>query len=186
MLNAIHLDPVGPAYHVNARFTPDGKTGTLVDGTVDQRGQITVNSQTATGQPPCPICLARGTRIATPSGEVAVEDLREGETVWTADEQGDRIAAVVTIVGNTTAPVDHVVVHLVLGDGREAFVSPGHPLADGRLIGSISAGDRVDGATVASAERVPYPSGTTFDLLPSGPTGVYWADGIPLASTLRH
>jgi len=40
--------------------------------------------------------------------------------------------------------------------------------------------------TVAGAERTPYRSGTTFDLLPSGPTGTYWADGIPLGSTLRR
>jgi hypothetical protein len=42
----------------------------------------------------------------------------------------------------------------------------------------------VDGAVVVRADRVPYGSGTTFDLLPSGPTGRYWAEGIPLASTL--
>jgi hypothetical protein len=72
----------------------------------------------------------------------------------------------------------------VLGDGRELFASPGHPLADGRLLGSITPGDVVDGGVVLRAGRVPYGSGTTFDLLPSGPTGVYWADGIPLASTL--
>jgi hypothetical protein len=186
MLNALSVDPVGAVYHFNARFTPDGKTGTLVDGSIDQRGQITVTSQTPSGPPPCPICLVRGTRIATPIGDVAVEDLREGATVWTTDEHGDRVATVVTLVGSTSAPADHAVVHLVLGDGREVFASPGHPLADGRRIGSISVGDRVDGATVMSAERVPYPSGTTFDLLPSGPTGTYWADGIPLASTLRH
>jgi hypothetical protein len=83
-----------------------------------------------------------------------------------------------------TAPVDHTVVHLVLADGRELYASPGHPLADGRLLGSIAAGDQVDGTAVTSADRVPYGSGTTFDLLPSGPTGTYWADGVPLASTL--
>jgi hypothetical protein len=77
-------------------------------------------------------------------------------------------------------------VHLVLGDGRELFASPGHPLADGRLLGSIAVGDRVDGAVVTGAGRTPYRSDTTFDLLPSGPTGTYWADGIPLGSTLRR
>jgi hypothetical protein len=107
-------------------------------------------------------------------------------SVWTADALGARVAAVVTLVGDMTAPADHVVVHLTLADGREVYASPGHPLADGRLLGSIAVGDSVDGAAVTGAERVPYPSGTTFDLLPAGPTGTYWADGIPLASTLRR
>jgi len=37
---------------------------------------------------------------------------------------------------------------------------------------------------VASADRVAYPGGATFDLLPSGSTGNYWANGVLLASTL--
>ncbi len=184
MLGALRLDPAGTVYHFTARFTPDQKTGSLVDGTIDQRGQIAVASQTPSGPPPCPICLARGTRIATPSGPIAVEDLREGMPVWTVDAAGERIAAVVTVVGSMTAPADHTVVHLVLADGRELDASPGHSLADGRLLGSVTAGDTVDGAVVLSADRVPYGSGTTFDLLPSGPTGFYWADGVLLASTL--
>jgi len=49
MLGALRLDPAGAAYHFNARFTPNDKTGSLVDGSVDQRGQITVVSQTSSG-----------------------------------------------------------------------------------------------------------------------------------------
>ena len=184
MQGALRLDPAGSAYHFAARFTPDQQTGSLVDGTIDQRGQIAVASQTQSGPPPCPICLARGTRIATPAGPVAVEELREGMPVWGVGASGEQLAAVVTRVGSMTAPADHAVVHLVLADGRELNASPGHPLADGRRLGSIAVGDVVDGATVIGAERIPYGSGTTFDLRTSGPTGGYWADGIPLASTL--
>lgn len=45
-------------------------------------------------------------------------------------------------------------------------------------------GDVLDGALVATVEYVPYNSGATYDLLPSGSTGLYWANGILLKSTL--
>ncbi len=186
MLGGLRLDPAGAAYKFNARFTKDDRSGTLVDGTVDRAGTIAVVSQTASGPPPCPICLASGTRIATPSGPVAVEDIREGMTVWSIDEGGARIAALVARAGSMTAPADHAVVHLVLADGRELHASPAHPLADGRALGSLAVGDAVDGSVVTSAELEPYGLGTTFDLLPAGPTGVYWAGGVPLRSTIRH
>jgi hypothetical protein len=72
-----------------------------------------------------------------------------------------------------------------LSDGRTVDVSPGHGLPDGRRLGDLRAGHRVDGATVASATLEPYAGGATFDLLPSGLTGTYWANGILLASTLE-
>ena len=72
----------------------------------------------------------------------------------------------------------------MLDDGRVLHASPGHPLADGRHLGTLQAGDRVDGATVVSATLERYDGGSTFDLLPDGPTGVYIADGVPLGSTL--
>jgi len=104
--------------------------------------------------------------------------------VWTADPRGDPVAAVILAVGSMTAPVDHRVVHLVLADGRELRASPGHPLADGRPLGAVVPGETIDGATVVIAELVPYGLGETFDLLPSGPSATYWADGVLLRSTI--
>ena len=63
-------------------------------------------------------------------------------------------------------------------------VSPGHPLPDGRRLGDLRPGDPVDGATVVSVALEAYDRSATFDLLPSGPTGTYWANDILLASTL--
>jgi hypothetical protein len=186
MLGALRLDAAGGGYRFTARFTADGRTGTLVDGTIDRAGTITVASQSPTQAPPCPICLARGTRIATPAGSIAVEDVRAGMAVWTVDARGDPVAVTVERAGNMTAPADHVVVHLVLVDGRELHASPSHLLADGRPLGSLAAGDAVDGAAVLRVDREPYPFGTTFDLLPGGPTGIYWADGVRLRTTIAR
>jgi hypothetical protein len=77
-------------------------------------------------------------------------------------------------------------VHLVLADGRELLASPGHRTADGRPLGSLAAGDVIDGAKIIRWELVPYADARTYDLLPAGPTGSYWANGIMLSSTLTH
>jgi hypothetical protein len=55
---------------------------------------------------------------------------------------------------------------------------------DGRALGTLSIGDTVDGASVIRADPVPYAREFTYDILPGGDTGGYWANGIPLGSTL--
>ncbi len=94
-------------------------------------------------------------------------------------------AAPVLEVGSTVAPPGHAVVRVRLSDGRTVTASPGHPTADGRALGMFSVGDRLDGAAVVAIERLPY-RGRTYDLLPAGATGAYWADGVLLLSTLRR
>ena len=159
-------------------------SGVQVEGQVDLFGRVDITKRTNAGPLNCPICLARGTRIATPAGEVAVEDLRVGDIVWTLAD-GARVAAPLVAVGATPVPSTHEVVRLLLGDGRLVFVSPGHPTADGRRVGDLRPGDEIFGAPVLSAERVPYSGGFTFDVLPAGTSGTYWANGILLGSTLR-
>ena len=129
------------------------------------------------------VCLAGGTGIDTPNGYITVADLRVGMEVWTVDASGARVAAVIHKVANNAAPEDHHMVDVVLDDGRRLLASPGHPLADGRTLQELVPGDRVDGAQVMSVERVSYEEGT-YDLLPSGDTGHYWANGIPVGSTI--
>jgi hypothetical protein len=183
MLNALRLEQASGGFHFLAVFgTP--QQANRVDGTIDERGNVTVASRTPSGQPPCPICLARGTRIATPSGDVAVEDLRVGDLVWTLDA-GVRVAAPLVEIGSTPVPATHRVVQLRLSDGRAVDVSPGHPTADGRKVGDLNAGDGYDGAIVMSATLSPYAGGSTFDVLPAGASGMYWANGVLLGSTLR-
>lgn len=133
---------------------------------------------------PCPICLSGDTMISMPDGLVRITDLREGMSVWTADKSGARTLAIILKTSKTAVPQNHMMVHLVLADGREFFASPGHPLADGRILGGIKAGDIVDGSAVVSADSVPYGKEYTYDILPSGGTGAYWANGILVGSTL--
>jgi hypothetical protein len=181
-LAAVPLTAEGNGYAF--RYQVAGPPPVEVAGTIDAGGTISLASRTPAARRPCPICLAWWTRISTPAGDVPVTEVRPGTLVWTLDAGGRRVAAPVLAVGHTPAPIGHQVVHLVLRDGRSVDVSAGHPLPDGRPVGDVRPGDPVDGSTVAGVELRPYIGADTWDLLPAGATHVYWADGVPLASTL--
>ena len=189
VLRAIALVALGDGgwgFDVLTLPQPDAQAGFHTRGIVSERGTVTIGQQEASNGPICPICLSRGTLIDTPAGPRRVELLREGDTVWSVDVGGRPVASVIKALGEVIAPAGHRVVHLVLADGREVWVSPGHPTADGRRVGDLRPGDEVDGARVVSTELEAYRGGTTFDLLPSGATGAYWANGILLGSTLSR
>src|SRR6266852_6175353 len=187
-LRALVLTSSGDSYTFEIRVQTKGPNTAveLVDGSVRVDGVVTITSRKPSGMPPCPICLAAGTLIATPSGAVRVTDLKPGMLVWTAAGDGTRIVAPVVQVGSTPVPSSHVMVHLALADGRELLASPGHPTTDGRPLGSLAVGEALDGSLIMMWELVPYRDGRTYDLLPAGPTGTYWANGIALSSTLSH
>ena len=184
-LNALTLKPNGNEYEFEFRAQPKGQnTIQLVKGTVRADGVVTVTSTTPAGPPNCPICLAASTLIDTPSGPVRVVEIKPGTLVWTTTRDGKRVEAAVAEVGSTVVPADHVMVHLVLADGRQLLASPGHRTSDGRPLGTLAVGDTVDGSIVRQWELVPYAGDRTYDLLPLGATGAYWANGILLSSTL--
>lgn len=186
LLRVVGLTAAGSEYSFQYRL--QSKTGSaayeMVTGTVRVDGVVNVSSRVATGPPVCPICLAASTLIATPDGPIHVTDVQVGTVVWTQAADGSRVAAPVVEVGSMEAPVGHEMVHVALADGRDLLVSPGHRTADGRAAGSLRVGDVVDGSTVVRWELVPYAGGKTYDLLPAGATGRYWANGILLSSTL--
>jgi hypothetical protein len=187
-LRALLLTKGGDGYTFEIRVQTKGSNNAveLIDGSVRVDGVVTITSRTPSGMPPCPICLAAATLIATPNGDVAVTNVRPGMLVWTAGSDGRRVAARVVEIGSMEVPSGHLMVHLRLADGRELLASPGHRTADGRPLGSLAMGDEVNGSKVTLWELVPYDGSRTYDLLPAGPTGKYSANGILLSSTLSR
>ncbi len=180
-LRALVLGPAAAGYTFD--YTVDGSL-MHVQGTVQTDGAISVTSKTQGSRPNCPICLSAATLISTPTGDVVVTAIRTGTLVWTQAADGSRVAAPVIEVGSTPVPASHLMVHLTLADGRQLWASPGHRTADGRPLGSLGVGDVVDGSRVSGWELVPYAGDHTYDLLPAGPTGFYWANSVLLSSTL--
>lgn len=132
----------------------------------------------------CPICLAKNTLIDTPLGAIPVQEIQRGVLVWTTTMSGKRVVGVVVEVSKALVPPDHKMVELVLDDGRTLLVSPGHPTVDGRTVGDLDEEDLYDGARVISFNRVSYGDEATYDILPSGETGFYWANGILFSSAI--
>jgi hypothetical protein len=159
--------------------------GLIIEGTITKMGKITVRDSYPK-RLSCPRCLAINTLIDTPSGPIAVQDLRVDMSVWTIDMAGQRVAARLVQAARVPVPTTHQMIHLRLDDGREVFASPGHPTADGRTLAQLHRGDALDDAHVLSVERIRYAGDYTYDILPSGGTGVYWANGILLGSTLHR
>ncbi len=182
-LAAVRFALAGNSYQFQLTVGTKGQ-GELITGVIDGGGTIAVQQRQPTITT-CPICLAEGMLIDTPAGPLPVQKLRAGMMVWTVDGAGARTARPLLQVGRTVVPPTHQVVHLVLTDGRELWVSPGHPTSDGRRVGELQAGDRLDGGVIRSAGLVSYTGYATYDLLPAGDTGFYWANGILLASTLK-
>jgi len=182
-LNAIYFELVSDKYQFQIQTGSEGQQGSFITGTVDGDGSIEVQKQEP-GFPTCPICLAAGTLIDTPRGAVVVENLRVGDPVWTMNGSGERISAIILRTSRVPVPVSHQVLHVILSDGRELWASPGHPTAGAKTLGHLKVNALLDGARVIKVERLPYAGTATYDLLPSGDTGFYWANGILLGSTL--
>jgi hypothetical protein len=158
--------------------------GWYIEGTVTPYGKIRELKKEVSFNT-CPICLTRGTLINTPDGNIPVEQLKTGMIVWTLDKMGHRTAAPIKKTSSTEVPASFQVVKLTLNDGRSVTASPGHPTADMRALEDYCTGDSLDNSLVSSTEKIDYIDRATYDLLPYGDTGSYWANGILLMSTLH-
>ncbi len=93
------------------------------------------------------------------------------------------MTGVIYKTASVLTPSSFKITTIILNDGRSVSASPGYPTPDSRAINELKVGDRIDGGIVVSVTSAFY-SGLTYDVLPNGGTGLYWANGILLKSTL--
>ncbi len=129
-------------------------------------------------------CLSGQTLISTPDGLKMIKELKVGMSVFTIDRKGTKIVAPLIQVAKISIPHGYLISHVLLSDKRELFASNAHPTADGRTIGELLPNDSLDGARVVKRNLVSYDALFTYDILPAGDTGFYWANGILLGSTI--
>ncbi len=129
-------------------------------------------------------CLPGNSLISTPNGFALIKNLRVGDFVWTIDAYGYKVKA--PIIQKTKRPVaeNHKMAHVILKDSRELVASLGHPTIDYRDIGSLVKGDDLDMSSVVLIKVISYRGKYTYDILPYGDTGGYWANNILIGSTL--
>lgn len=149
-----------------------------------ETGLTCVTPINGTCPPGCKDCKCNGpdTPIATPRGERAIADLAVGDLVYSV-HQNAIVAVPVTLAQRVPAP-KHTVMEIELTGGKLLHVSARHPLADGRNVGDLVRGDRLDGVTIVSTFAVPLAGNGTYDILPASDSGTYFAAGLRLKSTL--
>ncbi len=133
-------------------FTLANSTATTFDATEDASGGVLVTAA---------ICFMAGTRIRTPDGEVAVETLKRGDLVLTADGE----AKPVTWLGRQTIstafadPLRVWPIRVTAGalsemtPSRDLVLSPDHALLVGGVL--IHAGALVNGTSIRRETGVP-------------------------------
>ncbi len=183
LARAVDMTGSGDTYNFILRVRQG--QGERIEGTITSSGKIEISKREPSFNT-YPICLTKGTLIDTPWGPAPVERLLKGMPVWTVDDSGKRFASVVIETSVTAVPPSFQVVMVRLNDGRTVTASWGHPTSAGRALGDYQIGDTIDGALVIAVEHLTYDSDATYDLLPAGSTGLYWANGILLKSTLAN
>lgn len=131
-------------------------------------------------------CLAPSTKIATPTGQQLVTRLKVGDKVWTIDKAGKKNSLPIKKTSKTRVSKTHMIIYLMFADGRKLFVSPDHPIASTRKVRQLFIGEYYDKTYVSSLKLISYKNTYTYDILPEGATGYYWANDILMGSTLKE
>ncbi len=144
-------------------------------------------------------CMPNTARILSSRGEIQIDNIQIGDSVYTFNYFHGKIMEPIIQVNKILVQKDYIMTKITLEDGRCIQASPKHPIPiekdylnssktqyEELLFSEIKIGDYVDNSRVSSIELVNYNGGFTYDILPAGESGYYWADGILVGSTLYN
>jgi hypothetical protein len=173
-------DAAAPGGGGGSFFTLDAKTVTLTNGAQAGNGEVEISMA----------CFLRGTRIATPGGEVAVQTLRAGDRVLTADGRAVPLVWTGRQRVRAATPLDRALHYPVrvradaVAPGaprRDLLVTGDHALfIDGRL---IPARLLVNGASIVAEREM---TDFTYFHLELGRHDLLLAEGLPAESYLDN
>lgn len=130
-------------------------------------------------------CLPSSTFISTPKGPVLISLLVKGDSVYSVNTRGEKIIVPLIAVNKTAVEPNHRMLNIELADGRKLQVTPDHPAAaDYFSLTQYETGTVLDKSTVTQKYFTELNDAFTYDILPGGDTGYYWANDILIGSTL--
>jgi len=128
------------------------------------------------------VCASPDTPIATPNGERSIADIRVNDWVYSVDRDGIKAVRVARVIRRPVR--NHHVIRVMIDAGRNLEISAPHPTADGRTFGDLRVSDLLDGNRIQSVEVIDYAHEYTYDILPDSDTGLYFAGGMLIGSTI--
>ncbi len=131
-------------------------------------------------------CLPVTAKISTPNGNVAIQDLKEGDPVYSTDKEGNKVIVPIQMKTEIRLDVMHEFVEITLADGRKLKASASHPDANGKALNELNQGDVLDGSAIVAKESIIVSDAITMDILPESLTKAYWADGVLVNSTITE
>jgi hypothetical protein len=161
----------------------DGSTSDLCACGICQGAQCSAAGSKATCTEES-VCAWADTSIATDDGERPIASIQPGDLVYSADHGALRLVPVLEV--SRRAVFHHHVIELRLDNGSTLRMSAGHPLADGRLLRNLQAGDILEGATVVARSEIPYDEPFTYDIFPASDSRAYVAAGVLVGTTLHR
>lgn len=136
------------------------------------------------GKPNTCRCLSEETLIHTTTGQTLISDLKIGDSVLVLDNYRTWFRPILKISKIQTDP-GYQMIRISLQDGRELTLSGTHPIASyERTVADLQVGEYFERSLIVLLEVVKYQGKYIYDILPDCQSGVYYANKIPLGSTL--